>query len=1106
MNLPIVSKNENSQENLLQNEVMNLTTTETETQTQTQTEARKTNNNQNSFFGEEKIYSNKIIDKIRSYSDWNSLIDGLVKVLQEALKVNRVLIYRFDSNISGTGIAESMESDWMPTKNESFACNLFGKKQANEYAKHDYVVLGEGTGVEPSPYQQKLLAHFQVKSSLALPIWIRSYGRSPKNQVLNKVWGLLVVQQCDGPRTWQIEEIQLLERVSVELSLALLPSQPLLLLEKDRDINTTIYQNMQQLMKKMLTVIRQTLKADRVLVYGYNPDGSGKILGESFDIQYQAAGSYFDQDYFLDHNCKPYYVVNDIYTKGFARCFISALEGIKAKAYITVPIVENNDLLGVLSVYQNSNPRNWQKSEVELMVKYASKFIFPLQQTLYLRHTEFKLEWNKKIIAREQGLNKMLERIRSTNDLETVFQIATQEGRKLINVDRVAIYRFESDWSGKFIAESVTPGWAKLIDTILVVQDTYLQETQGGRYKHGECFAVDDIYTIGHQDCHLELLEQFEARAYLIAPIFTGNKKLWGLIGAYHNSGSHKWQSDEIDAVRQIGLQVGIAMEQIELIQQIQTRNQELDHLNKRENTIIEFSTELVNRLAGLAQGGDSTPMLEFATNELRQVLDVSRVGVYRFFPDYMGEFIVESVNPKYSKLIGTELAQVQDTYLKENKGGRYANRENLRIEDIYQTNYNECHLDLLEKMEVRAYMIAPIFKGEDLWGLLGIYQNDSPRNWTNSEEAIMNQVATQIGVTLQLTEYLNQVKEQEAQLTQAAEQERSKREQLQQGALRVLQALEPSFQGDLTIRAPLSEDEIGTIADGYNTTIQSLRELVRQVQMSAIRVSDTSESNTISVTELSSVSQKQVNQLKEALNELEVMVLLTKEVTNNAQKVEQAVQEANQKVQSGDSLMRKTVESILEIRDTVSETAKKVKKLGEASQKISKVVNLIDNFATQTNLLSLNAAIEATRAGEYGKGFAVVADEVRVLAYQSANATTEIERLIEQIQGEVSEVTEVMEIGIAQVVKGSNLVDETRQSLSEIVTVTSNISELVEEITHATSTQDQQSQIVTQAMIDVSTLANETLENSALISQSFQELLDTSMELQTSVSKFKVD
>ncbi len=152
----------------------------------------------------------------------------------------------------------------------------------------------------------------------------------------------------------------------------------------------------------------------------------------------------------------------------------------------------------------------------------------------------------------------------------------------------------------------------------------------------------------------------------------------------------------------------------------------------------------------------------------------------------------------------------------------------------------------------------------------------------------------------------------------------------------------------------------------------------MRQVQIAAGRVSETSSNNTISVVKLSDQAQQQAERLEHALEQLQMMVTSTQIVAADAQKVGQAVQRANNTVQAGDSLMERTVDGILEIRETVSETAKKIKRLGEASQKISKVVSLIENFATQTNLLALNAAIEATRAGEYGKGFAVVADEVR--------------------------------------------------------------------------------------------------------------------------------
>jgi methyl-accepting chemotaxis protein PixJ len=168
--------------------------------------------------------------------------------------------------------------------------------------------------------------------------------------------------------------------------------------------------------------------------------------------------------------------------------------------------------------------------------------------------------------------------------------------------------------------------------------------------------------------------------------------------------------------------------------------------------------------------------------------------------------------------------------------------------------------------------------------------------------------------------------------------------------------------------------------------------------------------------------------------------------------------------------------------------------------------VNLIGNFTTQTQLLALNAAIEATRAGAYGKGFAVVADEVRSLARQSAEATTEIEKLVQEIQAETSAVSMAMDTGIQQVVSGTSLVNETRQSLNAIVAATTQISELVQGIAQTTLDQTQQSQTVIQSMTDVAAIANQTAADSVQISDSFQELLATAEQLQSSVGQFKVN
>ena len=487
-------------------------------------------------------------------------------------------------------------------------------------------------------------------------------------------------------------------------------------------------------------------------------------------------------------------------------------------------------------------------------------------------------------------------------------------------------------------------------------------------------------------------------------------------------------------------------------------------------------------------------------------MFNTDRVAIYQFNPDWSGDFIVEDVGKDWTPLVDTPLQKLTDTYLQENRGGRYAQKESLRVDNIYTQGYQACHLQLLEQFEAKAYMLAPIFQGEQLWGLLGVYHNSEPRSWDDNELRLLTQVAAQIGMVIQRMEDIQELASQRQQLTKAAEREKADKERLQREALSLLRAVEPALQGDLTVQAPLWEDEVGTIADGYNTTIETLRELVRQVKFSAEKVGHTCNQSTIAVGQLSNQAQQQSQDLKQALKQLEEMVKLITEISLNAQEVDQAVLEANRTVKAGDSVMEETVAGIAEIRETVSETAKKLKKLGESSQKIVKVVNLINNFANQTNLLAINAAIEATRAGEYGRGFGVVADEIRTLAYQSADAGTEIERLVQEIRTETQSVTEAMELGIMRVVKGTELVSKTRQRLDEIKSATQQISDRVQQISVSTSAQTQQSQLVTKAVTDVADIANQTSANSVKIAALFKDLLTTSEQLQTSISKFKID
>ena len=189
-----------------------------------------------------------------------------------------------------------------------------------------------------------------------------------------------------------------------------------------------------------------------------------------------------------------------------------------------------------------------------------------------------------------------------------------------------------------------------------------------------------------------------------------------------------------------------------------------------------------------------------------------------------------------------------------------------------------------------------------------------------------------------------------------------------------------------------------------------------------------------------------------------------------------------------------------------MAETAKKVKRLGESSQQISKAVSLINQIALQTKLLAINASIEAARAGEEGRGFAVVAEEVGELATQSAGATKEIEAIVENIQKETGEVVEAMELGNSQVVEGTHLVGEAKQSLDQMVEVSHQIDQLVQSISGETVSQTKTSEMFTNLMKDIAKVSENTSDSSRQVSDSLEGTVEIARQLQASVGKFKID
>jgi methyl-accepting chemotaxis protein PixJ len=632
---------------------------------------------------------------------------------------------------------------------------------------------------------------------------------------------------------------------------------------------------------------------------------------------------------------------------------------------------------------------------------------------------------------RSQIFTEITLRIRRSLNIEDVLNTAVQEIRQVFNLDRVIIYRFNEDASGTIIAESLTEGWMTILEK--TVFDPFHKDYLN-MYRSGGVQSVNNIYEANFPDYHRDVLESFQVMASVIVPIVIGDRLL-GLLCGHQCSNFRVWQKLEIDLFRQIGIQVSIALEQANLLHELE---QAQEVLRLRDRAIAAATNAIV-------------------ITDPRQT-----------------EHPIIFCNPAFETITGYSPQEVIG------RNCRFLQGSDTDAETVKQIR-NAVKQDKDCQVIIKNYRKD----GTPFWNQLSI----SPVRDTTGQ--VINFIGVQADITARM---------------QIEEEIRCTKENLQRQVVELLKDVQEASHGNLTVRAEMTMGEIGVVADFFNLIIESLRGIVLSVKQAAQQVNICVGENSGAIRHLADEALKQAEEITHTLESLDSMAHSIQTVANSAHQAANMARNASTTAEAGKTAIEHTVSSILNLRLKIAETAKKVKRLGESSQEISKVVSLINQIALQTNVLSINTSIEAAKAGKEGRAFAVVAEEVTQLAAKSAQATKDIEQIVDNIQHETREVVKAVEEGMTQVVEGTDLVTEAKLRLEQILEVSCQIDELVQSISDATVSQAQTSQGVACLMKQIAQGVLRTSNFSHQISNSLQQTVELTQELQASVGVFKTE
>jgi methyl-accepting chemotaxis protein PixJ len=664
--------------------------------------------------------------------------------------------------------------------------------------------------------------------------------------------------------------------------------------------------------------------------------------------------------------------------------------------------------------------------------------------------------------------------IRQPTNVQNLLDMTVKQVRQALDAERVVIYSYANQSEGNVVAESCDANFSS--SRRLNIPNLYITRKWENN-SSDQILALNSFHDLDLEPEDLYLIEQLAVKACLIAPIFKDEQN-FGFLVVHECVEPRIWQPQEINFIRQLALQIGGSLERISLLEDAEASKNLAIHLSN------SWDTEKIYNLA---------------VQDIRQGLKADRVVIYQFDEKWYGKILAESVVAGFPCAMGVQLYEpCLADYVNKYQLGKVQATNN-----IYQASFAKCYIQQLETFAVKANLVAPIVVGGKLLGLLIAHQCSQPRNWQKSEIELFEQFSRLVGLALERANILATAQKSSHSAESSLEKQQQYQGELQQRLGMLVSQVEAIQDGDLTVHAESINPDVAVIANLFNVVVEKLREMTARVKNSTTEMTTVIEQSSLNIQENLVNSTQQMNYTDQSLNAIAQMRESIKTVVKSAKKTTKITQHISQAATTSNIAINSTSDNITKLHDSIGDMAQKIKRVGEASQKISQFLSIVNAVATQTNLLAINAGIEATRSNSGNHGFAVVVEEIEILANRSATAAGEIELLLTSIQRETSELTQIMELEHGELTQGSELIEQTKVNLNQILDVCQEIDALAHSMSSATVSQVKLSQQVRHDLAEAVKISQST--NGEQISVSLQNVLDVSKKLQASAEAFKV-